>query len=96
MGATDRLPILLSSEQKKRIAQRAKKANLTMGEFLRRAAETYRSDEDETGLERLIDLVKASTMQASRAIDVALAAVAASERRIKRMEARAKSRRSER
>ena len=93
MGATDRLPVLLSPKQKQRIAHRAKRANLTMGEFLRRAAEAYRPDEDEAGLERLIDLAKTSAMQASQAIDVALAAVAASERRIKRMEARAKSKR---
>jgi hypothetical protein len=91
VGATDRLPVLLSPEQKQRIAQRAKKANLTIGEFLRRAAEAYRPDEEEPGLDRLIDLAKKSAMQASQAIDVALAAVAASERRIERMEARAKS-----
>jgi hypothetical protein len=93
MGATNRLPVLLSPKQKQRIAQRAKKANLTMGEYLRRAAEAYRPDEDEVGLDRLIDLAKTSAMQASQAIDAALAAVAASERRIQRMEARAKAKR---
>jgi hypothetical protein len=93
MGATDRLPVLLSPKQKQRIAQRAKRANLTMGEFLRRAAEAYRPDEDAAGLDRLINFARTSATQASQAIDAALTAVAASERRIQRMEARAKSKR---
>jgi len=35
MGASERIPVLLTREQKARLAKRAKAANLTMGEFVR-------------------------------------------------------------
>jgi len=37
MGASERIPVLLTREQKARLAKRAKAANLTMGEFVRRS-----------------------------------------------------------
>lgn len=85
--ATARIPVLVTETQKARIAAMAKAAGLTMGEFLRRAAECYAPDEDEKLLRGVIDQVMNSTMEASRAIDDALAFVASSEERIARIEA---------
>ena len=85
--ATDRLPVLMSKDQKAQIAKRAKAARLTMGEFLRRAAFAYRPDEDEESLDGLIDQVKKTTRAASRSIDQAIAFVTASQQRIAAMEA---------
>jgi hypothetical protein len=84
---TERLPILVTKEQKARIAKRAKAAQLTMGEFLRRAADSYRPQEDEALLERLIKQVEKSTVEANEALDQAISFVAASEKRIAQMEA---------
>lgn len=84
---TERLPVLVTKEQKARIARRAKAANLTMGEFLRRAAESYSPQEDEALLDRLIEQVEKSTTEANKALDKAMSFVVASDRRIVQMEA---------
>ena len=86
MGATERIPILLTRQQKARLAKRAKAANLTMGEFVRRATEAYQPDADEKTLEKLIDQVKETADQATRAVETALARVAESQKRIADME----------
>ncbi len=86
MGATERLPVLLTREQKARLAKRAKAANLTMGEFVRRAAEAYQPEADEKALEKLIEQVKETAGQATRAVEAALARVAESQKRIADME----------
>ena len=86
MGASERIPVLLTREQKARLAKRAKAANLTMGEFVRRAVEAYQPDADEKVLEKLIDQVKETADQATRAVEAALALVAKSQKRIADME----------
>lgn len=86
MAATERIPVLVTREQKARLARRAKAANLTMAEFLRRAAEQYQPDADEKALEKLIDQVKETGDQATRAVEAALAFVAESQERIADME----------
>lgn len=86
--ATERLPILVTKAQKAQIAKKAKDAKLTMGEFVRRAAQAYTPGEDNTILEGLIDQVKKTAREASGAIDSALAFVTASNARIERMEAK--------
>lgn len=86
MAATERIPVLVTREQKARIAKRAKSSNLTMGEFVRRAAEAYQPDADERALEGLIGQVKKTADQAARAIDAALTFVADSQKRIAAME----------
>jgi hypothetical protein len=86
--ATQRIPVLVTAEEKAVIAGLARDANLSMGEFLRRAAASFRPDTDnERLLEGLIDQVTKTTAEASRAIDDALAFVEASNRRIAAMEA---------
>lgn len=86
MAATERIPVLLTREQKARLAKRAKAANLTMGEYVRRAAEAYQPDADDKALERLIDRVRTTADEATRAMEQALAFMAESRKRIADME----------
>ncbi len=85
--ANQRIPVLVSPEEKRRIHQRAREAGLSMGEFLRRAAAAYSPREDEAVLSAMIDQMVRATEEAEAAIDEALDFVAASEERIRRMEA---------
>jgi len=87
MGATERIPVLLTREQKARLARRAKAVNLTMGEYVRRAAEAYDPEADNKALEGLIQRVRESAAQAEQAMDEALASVSKSRKRIADMEA---------
>lgn len=87
MGATERIPVLLTREQKARLARRAKALNLTMGEYVRRAAEAYDPEADTKALEGLIQRLRESAKQAERAMDEALASVSKSRKRIADMEA---------
>ena len=86
MAATERILVLVTREQKARLARRAKAANLTMGEFVRRAAEAYQPDADEKALEKLIGQVKETADQATRAVEAALTRVAESQKRIADLE----------
>jgi len=87
--ATERIPVLVTATEKGQIAQMAKAAGLSMGEFLRRAAASFRPSEDDKILEGMIDQMNKTTAQANAAIDRALASVEASNRRIADMERKA-------
>lgn len=87
--ATERIPVLVTATEKGQIAKMAKAAGLSMGEFLRRAASSFRPNEDDRMLEGMIDQMNKTTAQANEAIDRALAFVEASNRRIAKMERRA-------
>jgi hypothetical protein len=67
----------------------SKAAGLSMGEFLRGAAASFRPSEDDKVLEGMIDQMNKTTAQASAAIGDALAFVEASNKRIARMERKA-------
>lgn len=84
--ATERIPVLVTAQEKATIAKMAQDAHLSMGEFLRRAAASFRPSEDEQLLEGMIDQMLKTTAQASAAIDDALAFVEASNKRISAME----------
>ncbi|MBA2352005.1 MAG: ribbon-helix-helix protein, CopG family [Burkholderiales bacterium] len=86
-AATERIPVLVTPDQKAKISKKAKAANLTVGEFVRRAAEAYQPDDDDDVLERLIEQIKNTAAKASKALDAILAFVAESEKRIEQMEA---------
>lgn len=86
--ATERIPVLVTATEKGQIAQMAKDAGLSMGEFLRRAASSYRPSEEDRMLEGMIDQMNKTTAQANAAIDAALAFVEASNKRIAAMERR--------
>lgn len=84
--ATQRIPVLVTPSEKAAIARRAKRAGLSMGEYLRRAAAAYRPEQDEGSLAAMIEQMAQATARAESAIDEALAFVEASNRRIRRME----------
>ncbi len=87
--ATERIPVLVTTTEKSKIAKMAKDAGLSMGEFLRRAATSYRPSEEDKLLEGMIDQMNKTTAQASASIDEALAFVDASNKRIAAMERKA-------
>lgn len=89
MAASERIPVLVTPQQKARIAAMADAAGLKMGEFLRRAADAYAPSEDDAILEGMIEQMVKTTEQASAAIDEALAFVEASNQRIAALEAKA-------
>lgn len=84
--ASERIPVLVTADEKARIARMAKDAGLSMGEFLRRAASSFRPSEEDQVLEGMIEQMNKTSAQASAAIDKALALVDASNKRIAEME----------
>lgn len=56
-AATERIPVLVTPDQKAEITRKAKAANLTVGEFVRRAAAAYQPDDENGVLERLIEQI---------------------------------------
>jgi hypothetical protein len=97
MASTERIPVLVTAEQKAKIVARARAANLPVGEFMRRAAQSFSpSQEDEAALTGLVAQVGKSTARAEKILDQAIKAILASEKRIAGMEAAHAKRRSRR
>jgi len=88
-AATQRIPVLVTPEEKEHIANLAREAGLSMGEFFRQAAAAFRPSEDEAFLEGMIAQMSRAAAMAEAAIDETLAFVAASNERIAQMERRA-------
>lgn len=88
--ATQRVPVLMTGAEKKRISLQAQKAGVSVGEYLRRAAAAFSPADNDAALAGLLAQVEKSTAAASAAIDDALAHVDASNRRIALMEAKAR------
>lgn len=86
MVATERIPVFVTAPEKRRIARKAKAAGLSRGEFLRRAADSYRTSEDDKMLEGLLDQVVKTTARASAAVDRALIFIERSNKRIAKMD----------
>lgn len=76
------VPVLMSLTQKRRLARKAKAANLTMGELLRRGGERFSPAEDDVMLDQFAKQVARATQRAIQSIDKTLALVAQSEIRI--------------
>lgn len=90
--ANQRIPVLVTEEEKARIAKKAKKAGLSVGEYLRRAAASYDSPDDEEALDAMINQMLIATDAAEKAIDDAIAFVEASNQRIEKLEKEHQSR----
>ena len=88
--ATERVAVLMTPAEKKRIARQAERAGVSIGEYLRRAAAAFSPDEDNDALAGLLTQVEKSTAAATAAIDEAIAYVEASNKRIAAMEAAAR------
>jgi len=84
--ATQRIPVLMTAAEKARIAKIAKQADMSMGEFLRRAAASYNPSQDEAIVAEMIGQMLKTTKAANRALDDALIYVEKSNRRIAEME----------
>jgi uncharacterized protein (DUF1778 family) len=87
MAATERIPLLVTPAQKALFAKKAKASQLTVNEFVRRAAEEYDPSDEDAALLRLVAQVKQTTHEAMAALDAALKSCADSNRRIADMEA---------
>lgn len=70
---TERLTILVTPDQRRAIAAEAKRLNLSAGEMVRRALDSYRSGDDERILGALADELERSVKEARGAIREALA-----------------------
>jgi hypothetical protein len=79
------IPVPVTLKQKARISKMAKEAGLTIGEFMRRAADSHVSREDEELLEGLIRQLNKSTAKTIATVDQAIAVIDASHRRIDAM-----------
>lgn len=84
--ANQRIPVLVTATEKTLIAKRAKKSGLSVGEYMRRAAQSYSPTEDETALGAMIDEMMKATDRAEKSIDDVLDYVAQSNERIAEME----------
>ncbi|BCA53166.1 hypothetical protein W02_03060 [Nitrospira sp. KM1] len=80
------VPVLMSPAQKRRLARKAKAANLTMGELLRQGGERFSPAEDAAMSEQFAKQVTRAVQRAIQAIDKTLALVAESETRIQALE----------
>lgn len=76
------VPVLMSPAQKRRLARKARAANLTMGELLRRGGERFSPADDEAMMDQFAKQVTQAVQRAVHAIDKTLALVAESEARI--------------
>ena len=85
---TQRIPVLVSANEKLRIAKMAKDTGLSMGEFLRRAATSFNPSQDDAHLENMITQMVKTTQAANLALDDALRYVERSNKRIATMEAK--------
>ena len=89
MAAVERIVVQATPQDKKAFAAKAKKLDLPLSELMRRGAFAYQSSETDTELASLADAAKAAADNAGAAIDEALDFIAASNRRIAAMEAKA-------
>jgi len=88
--ANQRIPVQVTTTEKTQISKLAKKAGLSVGEFMRRAAKSYNTSEDEKALNAILDQMLKATDRAEKAIDNTIKFVDASNKRIQKMEAQAK------
>ena len=89
MAAVERIVVQATSQDKKAFAAKAKKLDLPLSELMRRGAFAYQSSETDAELGALADAAKAAADHAGAAIEDALDFIAASNKRIAAMEARA-------
>jgi creatinine amidohydrolase/Fe(II)-dependent formamide hydrolase-like protein len=88
-SAIQQIVVRMTTQDKKAIAAKAKKLDMPMSELMRRGAFAYESSaiDEETGI--LADAAKAASERAGASIDDALEFIAASNKRIAAMEAKA-------
>lgn len=88
--AIERIVVQASPQEKKAIVAKARKLGLPISELMRRGATAYQPQEAEEELGALADAAMAAAERAGASIDSALEFIAASNKRIAALEARAK------
>jgi hypothetical protein len=88
--ATERVPVLMTAEEKEYVIKHAQNLGISVGEYLRRAAKDYSAGPDDKLLEALIDQMNQATANTEKVIDETLRFVAESNRRIEKMEEEAR------
>ena len=88
-AAVERIVVQATAQDKKAIAAKAKKLDIPISELMRRGAFAYESDESNDELSALADAAKQAADRASGFIDDSLDFIAASNKRIAAMEAKA-------
>ena len=88
--ANERIVVQVTPQDKKEITAKAKKLDLPVSELMRRGAFAYESSESNDEFGALADAAKRAADRASGYIDVALAFISASNKRIAAMEAKAR------
>ena len=89
MAAVERIVVQATPQDKKVFVAKAKTLDLPLSELMRRGAFAYQSSEADLQLATLADAAKAAADKAGAAIDDALDFIAASNKRIAAMEAKA-------
>ena len=89
MAAIARIVVQATPQDKKAFAAKAKKLDLPLSELMRRGAAAYQSSDSDAELGSLADTAKVAAENAVAAIDDALDFIAASNKRIAAMEAKA-------
>ena len=69
---TERMTVLVTPAQKQAIAAKAKKLNVSAGEVVRRAVESYRHNDEEIVLNALADELDRAVKEARHALKDAL------------------------
>lgn len=87
--AIERIVVQATPQEKKSITAKAKKLGMPVSELMRRGASAYDVANNDAELGELADRAKLAAERASSSIDDALAFVAASNKRIAAMEAKA-------
>ena len=88
-GAVERIVVQATAQDKKTIAAKAKRLELPVSELMRRGAFAYESGDSNEELSALADAAKRAAERAIGSIDDALSFIAASNKRIAAMEAKA-------
>ena len=84
--AVERIVVQATAQDKKAIAEKAKRLELPVSELMRRGAFAYESAEADADLAALADAARDASERAGAAIDDALAFIEASNQRIAAME----------
>lgn len=91
--AIERIVVQATPQDKKAIAEKARRLGLPVSELMRRGAFAYESGEADAELAALADAARDAADRSAAAIDDALAFIEASNRRIEVLEAGAAKRR---
>ena len=84
--AIERIVVQTTPKDKQAIAEKAKNLDMPVSELMRRGAFAYAADESDQEIGALADAAKVAADRAGSAIDDALAFIAASNKRIAKME----------